>query len=41
VKDDPVEGREVLRTDDLEHREMMAVHLDEARDFLLLRDQIQ
>jgi len=34
VKDDLVEGREVLRTDDLERQEMMAVQLDEARDFL-------
>ena len=34
MKDDLVEGREVLRTDELERQEMMAVQLDEARSFL-------
>jgi hypothetical protein len=33
AKDDLVEGREVLRTDELERQEMMAVRLDEARGF--------
>ena len=36
-EDDLVDGREVLRTDDLERREMMAVQLDEAREFLARR----
>jgi S-adenosylmethionine:diacylglycerol 3-amino-3-carboxypropyl transferase len=34
VKDDLVEGRDVLRLDHLERQEMMAVQLDEARAFL-------
>lgn len=34
MKDDLIEGRQVLRTDDLERREMMAVQLDEARSYL-------
>lgn len=33
-KDDLVEGREALRTDDLDRLEMTAVQLDEARGFL-------
>ena len=34
VRDDLVEGQEVLRLDDLERLEMMAVQLDEAGAFL-------
>lgn len=34
MKDDLVEGRDILRLDDLERQEMMAVQLDEARAFL-------
>ena len=34
VRDDLVEGQQVLRLDDLERLEMMAVQLDEASAFL-------
>lgn len=35
MKDDLVEGQEVLRLDDLERLEIMVVQLDEARAFLV------
>jgi hypothetical protein len=35
VTDDLIDGRQVLRTDDLERREMMAIQLDEARSYLV------